>query len=318
MPHTRLKNAVLLLLAAMVTLGIALWVPDSGEHPAAQHPYLIIVVLGVSALVLILFAAGIFFPELGEAFARKAPFYAGVLFLFCLYDILTAKTALLPVLYFPSPDNIFGVFFEDMPFLLKCLAYSLRLLVLGWVGGIITGCLTGIAIGFNRHARYWVLPWVRILGPIPATAWIPVVLVCFPSVVSASAFLIGLAVWFPTTVLTASGIANIEKGYFEIASTLGASRTCAIWKIGVPAAMPHMFLGFFNGTCASFLTLVTAEMLGAKYGIGWYINWQKEMMAYPNVYAGLMVMSLTCFALLTLLFKVRNRVLVWQKGVIQW
>ncbi len=79
-----------------------------------------------------------------------------------------------------------------------------------------------------------------------------------------------------------------------------------------------MFLGFFNGTCASFLTLVTAEMLGAKYGIGWYINWQKEMMAYPNVYAGLMVMSLSCFALLTLLFKVRNKVLVWQKGVIQW
>ena len=46
--------------------------------------------------------------------------------------------------------------------------------------------------------------------------------------------------------------------------------------------MPHMFLGLFNGTCSSFITLVTAEMLGAKYGIGWYINWQKEMMAYAT------------------------------------
>ncbi|MBR5734371.1 MAG: ABC transporter permease subunit [Desulfovibrionaceae bacterium] len=318
MPHSYLKHAVLPLLVVLATLGIALWLPDSAEHPAAQHPYFVFTALGVLAVMLAFTIAGMSFPSLGEAFARKAPFYAGVLSLFCLYNILTAKTALLPVLYFPSPDNIFGVFFEDMPFLLKCLAYSLRLLVLGWIGGIIAGFLTGVAVGFNRHVRYWVLPWVRILGPIPATAWIPIVLVCFPSVVSASAFLIGLAVWFPTTVLTASGIANIEKAYFEAAATLGASKSYTIRKVGIPAAMPHMFLGLFNGTCASFLTLVTAEMLGAKYGIGWYINWQKEMMAYPNVYAGLMVMSLTCFALLTLLFRVRNKVLVWQKGVIQW
>ena len=59
-------------------------------------------------------------------------------------------------------------------------------------------------------------------------------------------------------------------------------------------------------------------MLGAKYGIGWYINWQKDMMAYANVYAGLIVMSLTCYCIITLLFRARDKVLVWQKGVIKW
>ena len=78
------------------------------------------------------------------------------------------------------------------------------------------------------------------------------------------------------------------------------------------------FLGLFNGTCSSFITLVTAEMLGAKYGIGWYINWQKEMMAYANVYTGLIIIAVTFFILITLLFKFRDRVLAWQKGVIKW
>ena len=82
--------------------------------------------------------------------------------------------------------------------------------------------------------------------------------------------------------------------------------------------MPFMFIGIFNGTCSSFITLVTAEMLGAKYGIGWYINWQKEMMSYANVYAGLIVMSLVCFVVITILFKLRDHLLVWQKGVIKW
>lgn len=82
--------------------------------------------------------------------------------------------------------------------------------------------------------------------------------------------------------------------------------------------MPHMFIGLFNGTTSSFITLVTAEMLGAKYGIGWYINWQKDMMAYANVYAGLIVMSITCYCIITLLFKMRDKILIWQKGVIKW
>ena len=63
---------------------------------------------------------------------------------------------------------------------------------------------------------------------------------------------------------------------------------------------------------------MTAEMLGVKNGIGWYINWQKEMMSYANVYAGLIIIAVTFFILITLLFKVRDYVLVWQKGVIKW
>ena len=184
-----------------------------------------------------------------------------------MLNILTAKTATLPVLYFPSLDRVFGVLVEDAAFLGKCLLYSLRLQVTGWVSGAVAGVLTGVAIGFSKGARYWIYPLVRVLGPIPSTAWIPLAMISFPTVVSASAFLIALAVWFTT---------------------------------------------------ASFITLVTAEMMGAKYGIGWYVNWQKDMMAYANVYAGLIVMSVICYCIITLLFRARDHVLVWQKGVIKW
>lgn len=140
----------------------------------------------------------------------------------------------------------------------------------------------------------------------------------FPSARSASAFLIGLAVWFPTVVMTSSGISNVQNSYFEVASTLGADRFWRVFRVGVPAAMPHIFLGLFNGLCASFITLMTAEMIGAKYGIGWYVNWQKEMMAYANVYAGLIVIAVLFYVVITLLFRFRDHILVWQKGVIKW
>ena len=309
---------VLPILSIALALILDIVLPDNLQHPAAEHPYFIWLLGAALVVYLIFYAVSFFRPSLREKLEYKAYFYAGAALFLNILNLLTVKFAILPVLYFPSLDRVFGVLVEDSAFLAKCLAYSARLLFIGWFCGAIVGMLTGIAIGFNKNFSYWVQPLVRVLGPIPSTAWIPIVLIAFPSAVSASAFLIALAVWFPTTVLTSSGIAAIPNAYFEVSSTLGAGSFYRIAKVGIPAAMPHMFLGLFNGTCSSFITLVTAEMLGAKYGIGWYINWQKEMMAYANVYAGLIIIAVTFFILITLLFKFRDHVLAWQKGVIKW
>lgn len=309
---------VLPILSIALALILDIVLPDNLQHPAAEHPYFIWLLGAALVVYLIFYAVSFFRPSLREKLEYKAYFYAGAALFLNILNLLTVKFAILPVLYFPSLDRVFGVLFEDSAFLAKCLAYSARLLFIGWFCGAIVGMLTGIAIGFNKNFSYWVQPLVRVLGPIPSTAWIPIVLIAFPSAVSASAFLIALAVWFPTTVLTSSGIAAIPNAYFEVSSTLGAGSFYRIAKVGIPAAMPHMFLGLFNGTCSSFITLVTAEMLGAKYGIGWYINRQKEMMAYANVYAGLIIIAVTFFILITLLFKFRDHVLAWQKGVIKW
>jgi NitT/TauT family transport system permease protein len=36
------------------------------------------------------------------------------------------------------------------------------------------------------------------------------------------------------------------------------------------------------------------------------------------MYAALFVMALMCSGLITLLFRVRDRLLAWQKGLVQW
>ena len=305
-------------LSILLALACDILLPDSAQHPAAEHPYFTWALLIGLAVYVIALLISLGNTKVRDKLSYSALFYAGAVLVLNILNLLTVKFAILPVLYFPSLDRVFGVLVEDSAFLATCLAYSARLLFFGWLGGAVVGMLTGIGIGFNKTFAYWVQPLVRVLGPIPSTAWIPLVLIAFPTAISASAFLIALAVWFPTTVLTSSGIASIPNSYFEVSSTLGAGSFYRIAKVGIPAAMPHMFLGLFNGTCSSFITLVTAEMLGAKYGIGWYINWQKEMMAYANVYAGLIIIAVTFFILITLLFKFRDRVLAWQKGVIKW
>lgn len=305
------------ILSVLLALAVQIFLPRASVHPQSK-PYFTYVLVGILAVYIICLILSVWNRTLEEKLRYKGYFIGGVILFFGLVNLLTAKFALLPVLYFPSLDRIFGVMAEQTDVLIKCILYSLRLLGLGIFFGAAAGFATGICLGFSKTFNYWVSPIVRILGPIPSTAWIPLVLIAFPTAVSASAFLVGLAVWFPTTIMTSSGIANIQNSYFEISSTLGARHFTQVFKVGIPAAMPHMFQGLFNGICSSFITLVTAEMIGAKYGIGWYINWQKEMLSYANVYAGLIIIAVLFSVLITLLFKLRDKVLVWQKGVIKW
>jgi len=305
-------------LSALVAIAVDIFMINMSKHTSVNQPYFIYL-LGVITIVLAASAIASYYNAKAKAWLEERALFvaAAVLFLNVL-NVVTKKLGLLPVIYFPSLDKVLSVIVEDREFLAVCLAASGKLLATGYIFGAIAGFTTGIAVGFSKGAAYWINPLIRILGPIPPTAWIPIVLISFPTTFSASAFLIALSVWFPATVMTSSGILNVQNAYFEVSSTLGAGKYYQIFKVGVPAAMPHMFIGLFNGTCASFITLMTAEMIGVKNGIGWYINWQKEMMAYANVYAGLIIIAITFSILITLLFKLRDYTLVWQKGVIKW
>jgi NitT/TauT family transport system permease protein len=159
---------------------------------------------------------------------------------------------------------------------------------------------------------------LRVIGPLPATAWLPIAFFAFPTSGSASVFLIALATGIPVTVLTWSGVSSVNTAYYDIARTLGASNRFLVLKVAIPAAMPHVFVGLFMGLSGAFAVLVVAEMMGVKAGLGWYLQWAQGWGAYANMYAALAVMALLCASLVALLFRIRDHLLAWQKGLMRW
>ena len=235
-----------------------------------------------------------------------------------LWEVATAKFAWLPLPFFPPPQAIIEVYTDDLPKLLDSVFASVKLQLGGYAIGAAVGFLTGVSIGWSRGVGYWVHPVLRFIGPLPATAWLPLAFFTFPSSWSASTFLIALATGFPVTVLTWSGVASVNNAYYDVARTLGAKPSFLVLKVAIPAALPHVFVGLFMGLGASFAVLVVAEMIGVKAGLGWYLQWAQGWAAYANMYAALLVMALMCSGAITLLFRTRDRLLVWQKGVVKW
>lgn len=317
----KLKGKIVLAMPFLaIALSAALYylIPESGRQKKMAAPYYLNFLYFVGAAILLSLIAGKTFKDFGEKLAYKLPFYTGAILFFAALNLVVSKFSFLQVLYFPSLDRIIGLIWTQKIFLAKNLFFSIFLLARGFMWGLATGFLTGLALGYNQKVGYWLNPITKVLGPVPTTAWTPLALSVFPTTQGANIFLIAFAVWFPVALMTASGIQSVDKKYFEVGQTLGAKTFCKILRIAVPASMPQIFLGLFYGTVSSFTTLMAVEMNGNSSGIGWYINWQKSVMQYDGVYAGLIIIALLCYFILTILFSVRNRIMSWQKGVIRW
>jgi NitT/TauT family transport system permease protein len=207
------------------------------------------------------------------------------------WELATSGFRWLPLPYFPSPAGVLQSLVTDRDVLSDSAWRSLLLLLGGYTLGVAAGLFSGICIGWFPRARYWGMPLLKIIGPIPATAWIPLAMVISPSAPFSAVALIALAVWFPVTMLTASGVSNTRASYLDVARTLGAGRAYLIFHGAIPAAMPSIFIGLFMGLGASFLTLVVAETVGVKAGLGWYVSWAQGWAEYGKVYAALVIMA---------------------------
>ncbi|MBQ1326721.1 MAG: ABC transporter permease subunit [Eubacterium sp.] len=293
-------------------------VADNGKQKITKHPYYLYFIVAIGIVILIEIIIGVFIRSIREKILYKAPLLSGIIIFLLLLNYIITKTTLLPTLYFPSLDRVIGLIVEQRVFLISNVLDSFKLLISGFLWGATVGFLTGLALGYFKKVGYWLNPVTKVIGPIPTTAWIPLVLSTFPTTQSANIFLIAFAVWFPVTLMTSSGIQSVSNVNFEVSRTLGASTLYQILHVAIPAAMPSIFLGVFYGTVSSFSTLMAVEMNGNSSGIGWYINWQKSVMMYDGVYAGLIIIATICSLTLTVLFRVRDKVLIWQKGVIKW
>jgi NitT/TauT family transport system permease protein len=300
--------------ASLIALGVHSWCGD--REPIPEPRYFIFLWALFSFGILIAIAQR--FSTRGRAWAMNmCPIIAGAILFLTAWETVTAGFRLLPLPYFPGPASVFKSLLEDWKMLGNSAAHSFWLLVRGYALGVFVGVTSGVCMGWFVRARYWGMPILKVIGPIPATAWIPLAMVIAPRGYSAVG-IVALAVWFPVTMLTMSGIANTRAAYLDVARTLGADEKYLIFRVAIPAAMPNIFLGLFMGLGTSFLTLIVAETVGVKAGLGWYVAWAQGWAEYGKVYAALVIMAAFFSTIMTALFKVRDRVLVWQKGTIKW
>lgn len=304
-------------LALLLALALHLTLPNvyPDGYRSSVYPAFLELCLGVYFIFLVLacFKAGLREKMLHYCWLLTAAFLG-----LEALDVATLKTGHFQLPFIPSPDKVLSSITSNYATLAVDLYYSMKLLFTGLLIGIVTGLISGLLIGWSKICNYWFTPVMKVVGPVPSAAWVPIVMALFPTSHQAGVFMIALSVWFPLTLMLSSAIRDTDKRLIETARVLGASDSYVMFHVAVPAALPAMFNGLFMGLSASFGALIVAEMLGVKAGLGWYITWAQSWGEYAKVFATVGIFVIIFFILIDLLFRIRKHLLKWQKGTVRW
>jgi NitT/TauT family transport system permease protein len=194
----------------------------------------------------------------------------------------------------PSPAQVAAALVThlgDQEFYLHLLV-SMRRILIGYVFAVALGIVAGLLVGRSRIARDVITPYIELLRPIPAVAWIPLAILMWPTEESSIIYITFLGAFFPVVLNTAHGAEQTPEVLVRAAQSFGASRMAIFWHVVLPAALPSITAGMAIGMGVSWFSLLAGEIISGQYGIG-YFTWNAySLINYDDIVVGMLLIGL--------------------------
>ena len=194
----------------------------------------------------------------------------------------------------PVPPKIFAALLEEIGngnLLTNTLA-SMQRVVIGFVIGAALALVLGALAGWFKWWGWILNPIIDAIRPIPALAYIPLVIVWVGIGEPSRLIIIALAVFKPCVVNARAGMQEVAQIYVDAARTLGASRWRVFMTVALPSAVPYFIAGLRTGVSTGFLALVAAELIAAPSGLGFMIQNAGQYFRTDVTIVGIVVIGL--------------------------
>lgn len=193
---------------------------------------------------------------------------------------LTAKPVLLP-----SPLAVVEAIVDlakDLE-LFEHAAISLGRMVVSIALAAALAMPLGLTMGLHPRFERIVDPTLELLRPISGIAWIPLALFIFGIGNALPVFIMTYAAFFPILVGTIAGVRTVDRRLIDAARTMGVPQATIVRRVVIPAALPSLLVALRLGVALSWTAVVAAELIGAPSGLGYAVEWYRELLATPQV-----------------------------------
>ena len=232
---------------------------------------------------------------------------AGLLVLWQLASLALNK----PVL--PPPWEVLRAFALELPEDL-----GMHMLVSGWrvVASIAIAVAlalpAGLGLGLSPGANRLAGPAIYLLYPIPKIVFLPVILLLLGIGNLSKVFVISLILFFQILVVVRDEAANLRPELIASVRSLGAGRRALFRFVYLPACLPAVLTSLRVSIGTAIAVLFFAESFATTSGLGYYIiveTWGR--LAYAEMYAGVVGMSLLGLALYFVVDRLQRRICPW-------
>jgi NitT/TauT family transport system permease protein len=170
----------------------------------------------------------------------------------------------------------------------------------------------GLLIGWYRPVAQLLSPLLELFRNTAALALLPVfILILGLGETSKVAIILYGCAW-PILLNTISGVKTVDPLLIKSARSMGLSQARLFQKVVLPAAVPTIFTGIRLAGAYSILILVAAELAGAKAGLGYLINYAQQNFDIPDMYAGIITISVIGLVINQALVYLERRFSTWR------
>jgi NitT/TauT family transport system permease protein len=193
------------------------------------------------------------------------------------------------------------------------IAASLRRIAISFLLAAVFGILLGVLMGRSRIVRAVFLPYIEILRPIPAVAWIPLAIVMWPTEEGSIIYITFLGALFPIVLNTIHGVEQTPELLVRAAESLGAKPFHIFGHVILPAALPNICTGLAISMGVSWFSLLAGEIISGQYGIG-YFTWNAySVIHYPDIVVGMLTIGVLGTLSTALVRQLTSPLLAWQR-----
>ena len=162
----------------------------------------------------------------------------------------------------------------------------------GFALAALTAVPLGIALGRSRRLYLVFEPVIESFRFIIPFAWIPLAILWFGTHEAGKIFIIWYAGFFLILLHAIAGVRNVDPDLIKAAKTLGASDTCIFYKVVLPAALPATITGLRIGFAACWISLIAAELVASRSGLGYLIMDAREFLQTDIVIVGMGIIAI--------------------------
>ncbi|MEH1129733.1 ABC transporter permease [Micromonospora sp. CPCC 206061] len=169
----------------------------------------------------------------------------------------------------------------------------------------------GILMGSFRAAQSALEPVIGLLRYLPASAFIPLLIIWLGLGEPSKIALLFIGTIFFNTLMTADAVRQVPIALIDVSYTLGARRGEVLRKVIVPGALPGMLDAIRVNAAAAWNFVVVAELIASESGLGYRIVRAQRFNQIDRIFAVLVVIAVIGLAIDLLLRLTRDRVGRW-------
>jgi NitT/TauT family transport system permease protein len=195
------------------------------------------------------------------------------------------------------------------------LQASLTRSVSGFGIAVVSAVVLGLLIAWYGWLNSFLNPLLELFRNTATLALLPVFTLLLGIGEESKITIVAYAAFFPVLLNTIAGVRTVDPLLIRAAKSLGLNSFRLFQKVILPSAVPTIFTGIRMAGTSSILVLIAAEMVGAKAGLGYLIVNAQMSFLIPDMYAGILTVSVLGLLVNLLLVSLERHFSRWRTGV---